>query len=306
MNFWNLAIKIVFLSQTATGILGNFSLLFCYLGLYYRECKLKPTDLILMHLMAANALIILSAGVPQTMAVWGMKQFLTDFACKFIVCIQQSARSVSIGTTCLLSVFQAVTISPRKSCWRDHKAKAEKYIGCCTLIIWALYLLINFIFFVYPFSKRNTKNVTTKRDLEYCSIVGSDPIGESLYAALVVCPEVFLSGLIVWSSGSMIVLLLRHKQLAQHIRSTHNSSRTSPESRATQHILSLVSIFLCFYTLPSFLRGCIALLPKHNWWLGNITPFISLCFPSFGPFVIMNHYSVMPRLSLFWLRNKPS
>ncbi|XP_051018376.1 vomeronasal type-1 receptor 4-like [Acomys russatus] len=305
MNFWNLALKIIFLSQTTTGILGNFSLLFCYLGLYYRECKLKPTDLILMHLTAANALIILSAGVPHTMAVWGLKQFLPEFGCNFIVYIQQSARSVSIGTTCLLSVFQAVTISSRKSCWTDHKAKAEKYIGCCMLIIWVLYLLVNFIFFVYPFSKRNTKNVTTKRDLEYCSTVGSDPIGESLYAAFVVCPEVLLSGPIAWSSGSMIVLLLRHKQLVQHIRSTHNSSRTSPESRATQHILSLVSIFLGFYTLSSFLRGCISLLPKHNWWLVNITPLISLCFPSFGPFVIMNHYSVMPRLSLFWIRNKP-
>ncbi|XP_051018371.1 vomeronasal type-1 receptor 4-like [Acomys russatus] len=306
MDFWNLAIKIVFLSQTTTGILGNFSLMFCYLDLYYRECKLKPTDLILMHLMAANALIILSAGVPQTMAVWGLKQFLTDFGCNFILYIHRTARSVSIGTTCLLSVFQAVTINPRKSCWKNHKVKAEKYIGCCIFIIWVLYLLINFIFCVYIFTNKNTKNMTRKRDFEYCFIVVRDDINDSLYAALVVCPEVFLSGLISWSSDSMIVLLLRHKQVAQHIRSTHNSRRTSPESRATQHILSLVSIFLGFYTLSSFLRGCIALLPKHNRWLGNITPFISLCFPSFGPFVLMNHYSVMPRLSLFWIRNKPS
>ncbi|XP_051018380.1 vomeronasal type-1 receptor 4-like [Acomys russatus] len=304
MDFWNLAIKIGFLLQTTTGVLGNFSLIFYYLGVYYRECKLKPTDLILMHIMAANALTSLSTGVPHTMAVWGWKQFFNDFGCKCIVYIQQISRSVSIGTTCLLSVFQAMTIKPRKSCW-NHRGKAEKSIGCCLFIIWVLYLLINFIFFVYPFSKTNTKNVTTKRDFEYCSIVRSDQIIEALYAALVVCPEVFLSGLIAWSSGSMIVLLLKHKQVAQHIRSTHNSSRTSPESRATQHILSLVSVFLCFYTLSSFLRGCIALLSKHNWWLGNITPFISLCFSSFGPFVLMNHYSVMPRLSLFQMRNKP-
>ncbi|XP_051018370.1 vomeronasal type-1 receptor 4-like [Acomys russatus] len=306
MNFWDLAIKIVFLSQTTTETLGKFSLFFCYLGLYYREYKLKPTDLNLMHLMAANALIILSAGVPQRMAIWGLKQFLTDFGCKFVLYTQRTARSVSIGTTCLLSVFQAVTINPKKSCWSDHKSQAEKYIGSCLFIIWILYLLINFIFFVYPFSKRITHNGTRKRDFEYCSIVGNNQMSDAFYAALVVCPEVFLSGLIAWSSGSMIVLLFRHKQVAQHIRSTHNSRRNSPESRATQHILSLVSVFLCFYTLSSFLRGCIALLPKHNWWLRNITPFISLCFPSFGPFVLMNHYSVMPRLSLFWIRNKPS
>ncbi|XP_051018379.1 vomeronasal type-1 receptor 4-like [Acomys russatus] len=306
MDFWNLAIKIVFLSQTTTGIWGNFSLMVCYLGLYYRECKLKPTDLILMHLMAANALIIFSAGVPQTMAVWGLKQFLTEFGCKFILYIQRTARSVSIGTTCLLNVFQAVTINPRKSCWSDHKSQAEKYIGSCLFIIWIFYLLINFIFFVYTFSKRITNNGTRKRDFEYCTTVGSDPISDGLYAALVVCPEVFLSVLIAWSSGSMIVLLFRHKQVVQHTHSTHISSRTSLESRATENILSLVSIFFCFYTLSSFLRRCIALLSKHNWWLVNITALISLCFPSFGPFVLMNHYCVMRRLSSFWIRNNLS
>ncbi|XP_051017829.1 vomeronasal type-1 receptor 4-like [Acomys russatus] len=304
MDFWNLAIKIIFLSQTTTGIFGNFSLIFYYLGVYYRECKLKPTDLILMHLMAANALIILSTGVPHTMAVWGLKKFLSDFGCKLIVYIQGIVRSVSIGTTCLLSVFQAITVNPRKSCWKNHKVKAEEYIGCYIFIVWILYMSIHFTFFVYTFTKVDTKNVTRKRDFKYCSTVGHDEINDSLYAALVVCPEVFLSGLIAWSSGSMIVLLFRHKQKVQHIHSSHDFRRISHESRATRNILALVSIFLAFYTLSSFLRGCIALFHNHSWWLVNITPLVSLCFPSFGPFVLMNHYSVMPRLSFVRRNNK--
>ncbi|XP_055478263.1 vomeronasal type-1 receptor 4-like [Psammomys obesus] len=306
MEFWNLAIRIIFLSQTTTGILGNFFLMFYYLVLYYRECTLKTMDLILVNLMVANALVILSSGVPQTMAVWGLKQFLDDFACRLLVYIQGVARSVSIGTTCLLSVFQAITINPRKSFWKDHKVKAEKYIACYIFTVWVLYLLINFIFFVNPFTKRNRKNLTRKRVFEYCSTVGHDEINDSLYAALVVCPEFFFSVLIAWASGSMIVILYRHKQRVQHIHSTRLSRKTSPESRATQNILALVSTFLAFYTLSSILRGCIALLHNHSWWLANISPFISLCFPSFGSFVLLNHNSVMPRLSFVWRRNKTS
>nr|XP_015846614.2 vomeronasal type-1 receptor 4-like [Peromyscus maniculatus bairdii] len=304
MNLCNLAIRIIFLSQTTTGILGNLSLMFYYLVLYYRECKLKPADLILMHLIASNALVILSAGVPHTMAVWGLRKFVNNFGCQILLYMQRFGRSVSIGSICLLSVFQAITINPRRFCCKDHKFKAAKYIGCSIDLLWVLYMLINFIFFVYPFIERKSKNMTRKRDFGYCSIVGSDEISGSLYVALLVCPEILFSVMITWSSSSMIVILYRHKQNVQHIRSTTDSSRTSPESRATQNILALVATFLVFYTLSSILQGCIAFLHNQNWWLVYITRFTSLCFPSFGPFVLMNHYSIPSRISLVWMRNK--
>ncbi|XP_076783541.1 vomeronasal type-1 receptor 4-like [Arvicanthis niloticus] len=305
MDFWNLAIKILFLSQTTTGILGNFSLLLYYV-IYYVEHTLKPTDLILMHLMAANALLVLSAGVPQTMVAFDLTQLLNDLGCRLILYIQRVGRSISIGTTCLLSVFQAITISHRESCYKGQKVKAAKYIGCYTSLLWVLHMFINFIFFVDIFIKGNRKNMTRNRDFEYCSIVGKNKFSDSLYAALVVCPEVLSSVLITWSSGSMIVVLYRHKQRVQHIRSFHVSSRNSPESRATQNILVLMSTFLAFYTLSSILQGCIALLHNRNWWLVTITRLTSLCFPTSAPFVLMSHYSFMPRRSLVWIRNETS
>ncbi|CAH7401528.1 vomeronasal type-1 receptor 4 [Phodopus roborovskii] len=306
MDLWSLAIRITFLSQITIGIMGNFFLIFYYLILYYRESTLKPTDLILLNLMAANALIILSAGVPQTMAVWGMKKFLNNFGCKILLYIQGFSRSLSICTTCLLSVFQVMTISPRKSCWKYHKVKTAKYISCSISLLWVLYMLINFIFFMYPFTKINSKNETRKRDFGYCSIVGHDEISESLYATLAMCPEFFFSLLIAWSSASMVVILHKHKQRVQYICSSHSSSRDFPESRATQNILVLVSTFLAFYTLSTILRSCIAFLYNQNVWLVNITHLTSLCFPSFGPFVLKSHYSIVSRLSLAWIRKKLS
>ncbi|XP_028751032.1 vomeronasal type-1 receptor 4-like [Peromyscus leucopus] len=306
MDFWNLAIRIIFLSQITIGIMGNFSLMFYYLVLYYRECTLKPTDLILMNLMAANALIILCMGVPQTMAVWGLKQFLNDFGCKILLYIQGFSRSVSIWTTCLLSVFQAMTISPRKSYWKDCNIKVARYIGCYIAFLWVLNMLINFIFFRYPFIKMNSKNMTRKREFGFCSVVGHDEISDSFYAILAMCPEFFLSLLIACSSASMIVILYRHKQRVQHICSSHGSRRNMVESRATQNILVLVSTFLAFYTLSTVLRSCIALLYNHNLWLVNISHLTSLSFPSFAPFVLKSHCSIVSKFSLAWLRKKLS
>ncbi|XP_027289924.1 vomeronasal type-1 receptor 4-like, partial [Cricetulus griseus] len=304
MDFWILATRIIFLSKTVTGILGNLSLIFYYLVLCCRENTLKPTDVMLMNIMSANVLIILSTGVPQTMAVWGFKHFLNDFGCKLLLYIQGLGRSVSIGTTCLLSVFQALTISPRKSCWKRHKVKFEKYINPHILLIWILYLFLNFIYLAYTLAKRNSKNVTRERDFGYCFTAGWDQIGVSLYAVFVVLPEVFFSVLMTWSSGFMVFILYRHRQKVQHIRSTQGSIRNSLESRVTQYILILVSTFLAFYTLSSILRGYISLLNSQNWWLVNINRLTSLCFPLIGPFVLMNHYSIMSRHCLSFIRNK--
>ncbi|CAH7401630.1 Vom1r110 [Phodopus roborovskii] len=301
MYFWNLTIKIIFLSQTTTGILGNFSLFYYYL-FCYGECKLKTIDLIHFHIMAANTLIILSKGVPHTMAAFGFKQLLNDFGCRLLLYIVRVGRSVSIGTICLLSVFQAITISHKEFC-KDQKVKAAKYIGCSIALLWVLYILINLIFFVYPIIKMYSKNMTTKQDFGHCSIARRDETNDSLYVALVVCPEIFFSLVMAWSSGSMIVILYRHKKRVQHIRSTCNSSENSPESRATHNILVLVCTFLTFYTLSAILQGCVALLYNLSWLVVNITHITSLCFPCFGPFILMNHYSIIPRLSFVWMRN---
>ncbi|XP_027290157.1 vomeronasal type-1 receptor 4-like [Cricetulus griseus] len=302
MYFWTLTMKIIFLSQTTTGIVGNFSLLYYYI-VHYGKGTIKPTELILMHLMAANALTILSAGVPHTIAAFGLKHFLNDFGCRLILYIQRVGRSVSIGTTCLLSVFQAMTISHTQFCCKDLKVKASKYIGFSVALLWIFYTLINFIYFVYLFLKRNDKNTTRKRDFGYCSTAGRDEISDSFYAALGVFPEICFSLLMAWPSGSMICILYTHKKKVQHILSTHGSRRTSPESRAIQNILVLVFIFLAFYTLSSILQGCIALLYNHSWWLVNITRLTALCFPSFAPLVLMNHYCRLPRLSFVRVRN---
>ncbi|XP_003514102.1 vomeronasal type-1 receptor 4-like [Cricetulus griseus] len=304
MDFWILALRIIYFSQTTIGILGNFSLIIYYLVLYGRECMLKPTDLILLNLMAANSLVILSTGVPQTMAVFGWKEILDNFGCRLLAYTQGFGRSVSIGITCLLSVFQAMTISHKVSCCKGQKAKGAKYVGCSIFLLCVFYTLINLVLFLHTFFKVNSKNITRKLDLGYCSIVGSDGITDSIYATFVVCPEVFFSFLIAWSSGFMIDILYRHKQRVQHIRSTHGSRRTSPETRATQSILILVSAFLAFCTVSSILRGCVSFLRDHNWLLVTLNRIISMCFPSLGPFVLINHCSIVSTITLIWIRSK--
>ena len=141
-----LAIGIIFFLQTVLGIWGNFSLLYHYLFLYHTQCKLRVTDLIGKHLIIANILLILSKGVPQTITTLRLKHFASDFACKLILYVERVGRSMSIGTTCLLSVFQTIMISPMNSCWKNLKVKAPKYIAFSISFCWIQCLLVHLIF----------------------------------------------------------------------------------------------------------------------------------------------------------------
>ncbi|XP_027777412.1 vomeronasal type-1 receptor 4-like [Marmota flaviventris] len=296
MDSRDVAMGLMFLSQTAVGVLGNFSLLYYYLVLFCNECTLRSTDLILRHLIIANTLIILSKGIPQTMTTLGLKHYFNDYVCKFLLYMERVGRSVSIFITCLLSVFQNITISPMNSCWKDFKGKTPKYIGFSISLCWILYMVMNSIFPLYMYSKWSSENLTRKTNYGYCFSEAGDKITESVYAALFVFPEVFFSVLMIWSSGSMVLLLYRHKQRVQHIHSIKGSPRSCPESRATQRILVLVGTFVSFYTLSSLLNVCVSLDFNPSLLLVNTNSLISMCFPTVSPFLLMSPDSILSRL----------
>ncbi|XP_017446036.1 vomeronasal type-1 receptor 4 [Rattus norvegicus] len=302
MEYRNMAIGIGLSFQSIFGILGNFSLLFYYLTLYYNEHTIKIIDMILIHVFTSNSLIIISKGLPQIMGAFGWNQLFNDVGCKLILYVQRLGRNMSIITTCLLSVFQAITVSPTNSHWKKFKVKSTKFIGLSISLFWILFMLVNMLFPVYTSTKMNSKNKTQKRDSEFCHSLGRDRIVDLLYTAFCVFPELVFSLLIVCSSTFMIIILYVHKKRVQHILYAHPSPRSSPENRATQTILILVCTFLAFYTLSSILQGYIVLSHDPSWWVMNTTAIISMCFPTLGPFVMSRDFTVS-KFCCTWIRN---
>ncbi|XP_055483660.1 vomeronasal type-1 receptor 4-like [Psammomys obesus] len=306
MDSRNLGIGIIILLQCTIGILGNFSLFAYYLFIYYKKHKVKSTELILMHLTIVNFLIILSKGVCNTMAAFVLKLFYNDWSYQLFMYFLRVFRSMSIITICLLSAFHTITIIPRNSCWKKLKAKSPKDIGLCISFCWVFYIIINVIFPLYMSIKLIRKNLTEETEFKLYTIVGYDKTTVSLYIAFFVFPEVVFSALITWTSSSMIVILYRHKQRVQYIRSTQACQSSSPESRATQSILVLVFTFLGFYTLSAISHGCSALLHGHNSWLMDITIILTLCFPTLSPFVHMSQLFSLSRFFFLWKKDTNS
>ncbi|XDB60367.1 PREDICTED: vomeronasal type-1 receptor 4 [Capra hircus] len=299
-------IGMIILTQTVVGILGNFSLLCSYIILHVTGYRLRSTDLILKHLIVANSLVLLCKGVPQTMAVFGWKHILSDCGCKLLFFLHRVGRGVSIGSICLLSVFQVITISPRSSRWAVLKVTAPKYMVLSLFLCWILQMLVNVIFLFHITGKWSDKNITKEKDFGYCSSGLTDKTQHALHAALLLFPDVLCLGLTLWAGSSMVLILYRHKQQVQRIRRTDASSRSSPESRATKTILLLGSTFVYFYILSSICQVLLALFDQPSRFLVDITIIIAACFPTVSPFLLMSQNSSVQRLYLAWIRNAKS
>ncbi|XP_021563014.1 vomeronasal type-1 receptor 4-like [Carlito syrichta] len=295
---------ITFLSQTVVGFLGNSSLLYHYLLLYFTTNRIKFTDFILKHLMVANILTLLCKGVPSTMAALGLKDFLGDVGCKLLFYLHRVGRGVSFGSTCLLSIFQAITISPRNSRLAELKVKAPKYIGFSIYLSWILYMLVNIIFLMHITGKRSNKTITSHKDLGYCSSIRHDKTADTLYAVLLSFPDMLCLGLMICGSGFMVLVLYRHKQQVRQIHRSNVSLGCTPESRATKTVLLLMSAFGCFYALACIFQVCNTLLINPNWFQVNITSVISMCFPTVSPFLLMSRDFDVSRLCFSWMRNR--
>nr|CAI9697939.1 unnamed protein product [Rangifer tarandus platyrhynchus] len=296
----------IILSQTVFGIPGNFSLLCNYIILHFMGYRLCSTDLILKRLIVANSLVLLSKGVPQTMAAFGWKHICSDVGCKLFFFLHRVGRGVSIGSICLLSVFQAITISPWNSRWAALKVTAPKYVVLYIFPSWILQMLVNVTFPFHMTGKWSDKNITEERDFGYCSSIVTDKTGDALYAALLSVPDTLCLGLMLWAGGSMVLILYRHKQQVQHIRRTKASSRSSPESRATKSILLLGSTFVYFYILSSIFQVLLALFDQPSWFIVDMSVITAVCFPIVSPFLLMSHNSSVHRLYLAWIRNAKS
>nr|AWV49753.1 vomeronasal type 1 receptor 11 [Nannospalax galili]AWV49773.1 vomeronasal type 1 receptor 11 [Nannospalax galili]AWV49797.1 vomeronasal type 1 receptor 11 [Nannospalax galili] len=291
----DLVMGIIFLSQTALGILGNSTLFFSFILADFTGIKARPTDLIVKHLTWANFIVLLCKGIPQTMATFGQTHFLDNVACKFVFYFHRVARGISLGSTSLLSIFQYIMISPNNSKCGQLKVRIIKFIGPSLSLCWVLHLMVNGFIPVVMTDMWNTRNRTGFSDFIYCAVVKPNYLIYTLYAVLLASTDVMCLGLMLWASVSMVFVLIKHKQRVRHIHRSV-STKSSLESRATQTVLILVSSFMLFYTTSAILTMCLTFVSGTSKWLVSASVAMAACFPALCPFVFIRHYISVFRL----------
>ncbi|XP_052025932.1 vomeronasal type-1 receptor 4-like [Apodemus sylvaticus] len=300
MEASELSVGMIFSFMTVFGILGNFTLLYHYMYIYLTRYRLRSTDWVLMHLTVANILTVLCKGVPQTISLFGFEDFLDDIGCKLLFTFHGVGRGGCMGSTSLLSVFQAIIISPRSFRYSELKVRTHKCIHLSVYLSWVIHLCISSMNLVFLRAKYSNESTTNLKSFIYCYAVRHDPTSDIIYATLLAIPKVLFLGLMLWASGSMVLTLYRHHQMMQYMSRTRVSSRSSPESRATKTILLLVSTFVSSYTISVVFQSLVALLYNPSWSLVHMTAMSFLLFPTVSPFLLLSQDS---RASSYLKRN---
>uniref|UniRef100_F7DBY7 Vomeronasal type-1 receptor n=1 Tax=Ornithorhynchus anatinus TaxID=9258 RepID=F7DBY7_ORNAN len=290
MPWGELVLTIVFLAQTGMGLLGNSALLVVYVRVFISQPhRKKPTDLILTHLTAVNVVTLLTQGVPSLIFATGIENIWEEAGCQLLTYIRRVTRGLSICTTCLLSVFQAITISPSTSRCAQFKSRAPKYILPSFLFFWILNLSIYMNLLTTTIVIKNVTITVSSLNIKYCSnIFWMKYLNDMMFLSIITLRDVVFVFLMGWSSGYMVMVLHRHRKQVQHIHSSSLSPRSSPGSRATQTILLLVTSFICFYWINCSFNLASNFVEDKDFKLNDIVTFLGACYPSLCPLVLIN------------------
>ncbi|XP_072476086.1 vomeronasal type-1 receptor 1-like [Notamacropus eugenii] len=288
MTFHHEVLGIVYLVQMLIGVIGNFFLIYHYSFHFITQKRPRRINLILTQLSFANAIFLLSRGIPKALFSLEVNIVLNDAECKILSYLQRVFRGLSLCSTCLLSSFQAIAITPSSPKWEILKIKSPKAIIPCCIFCWIFNLLMDVALLVYTTgAKQNSTKIKGRDKLRFCSL---DPyalnslklqIWKSFYDSVFVV-------LMAVISGYMVFLLYQHHQRVQHIHSSSLSLRVSPEIRATKAILLLLSTFFFFNSLSSVLSLYAYFSEVTGPWMFYAAVFLSMSFQTVSPFVLIN------------------
>uniref|UniRef100_A0A8D2D1A1 Vomeronasal type-1 receptor n=1 Tax=Sciurus vulgaris TaxID=55149 RepID=A0A8D2D1A1_SCIVU len=235
-------------SEVGSGISANTILLLFHIFTFLLQHKLKPTDLIIGVLALIHLGMLIILGCTGT-NVFVSQDFWDDIKCKSFIYLYRFLRGFSICATCLLSVVQAITLSPRSSCLAKFKHRSPHQKLCSLMLMWIFYVVFSAPFSYSSTAILNVTSICIVYNTKLCMILSMSYIQRHLFSVLGVFRDVFLIGLMALSSGYMVFLLCRHKRYFH----SRFSTRSSPEQRATHTLLLLISCFEILYCVDSII-----------------------------------------------------
>ncbi|XP_034366472.1 vomeronasal type-1 receptor 4-like [Arvicanthis niloticus] len=286
--------KMVFLSSTVVGTLGNMSVSVNYMFSWWGSPEKKPIHLILIHLAFTNIILLLTKGLPKIIAAFGLRNFLDDIGCKIIVYLERLARGLSICTSSLLTVVQAIIISPRSSGWRRLRPKSAWHILPFFLFFWMLNALTS-MNLIYSITSTSLNISQHKNGDNYCYFTLESQKIKWIGLLIMVLRDAVFQGAMGGASGYMVFLLHKHHQHILYLQNSKLLYRTPPELRAAQSVLLLMLCFVFFYWTDCAFSLILNLSSRDNAWMVNTRELLTLGYATFSPLVLIHRDGLLDK-----------
>ncbi|ROL54775.1 Vomeronasal type-1 receptor 1 [Anabarilius grahami] len=275
-----------FLLQAGLGILANTLVLLAYAHILLTEAQLQPVDAILCHLAFADLLLLLTRGVPQTMTVFGMKNLLDDAGCKVVIYTYRIARALSVCITCMLSVFQAVTVAPAAGPLLSRlKARLPRLLVPTFAALWFINMAVCIAAPFFSVAPRNGTVPPFTLNLGFCHVDFRDNLSYVINGVAVSVRDFAFVGVMLGSSGYILVLLHRHSRKVRGIR---RSQGASMETRAAKTVVMLVVLYTVFFGIDNVIWIYMLTVAKVPPVVADMRVFFSSCYASLSPLLIIS------------------
>nr|XP_021525766.1 vomeronasal type-1 receptor 90-like [Aotus nancymaae] len=241
-------------------------------------------DLIRCHLAFIHVLMFLTV-VDVLPSGLLESHFGNYIKCKSLFYINRVMRGLSICTTCLLSVHQASTISPRNVWLARFKHRSTNNIFGVIFLFWPLNLSLSSNIMLFTVASSNMSQTNLLQITKHCSLSPMNSINSGVFFTLTISRDFCLLGITLLSGMYMVILLSRHQRRSQHLHSTSLSPRSSPEKKATQTILLLVSFFVVMYSVDVIISSSSTLLWTYNPAILNVQILVVNVYATVSPFV---------------------
>ncbi|KAK7802886.1 hypothetical protein U0070_011060 [Myodes glareolus] len=241
-------------------------------------------DLISCQLTFIHIMLLLTGGVVWITDIFESLNIENNFKCKATFYISRVMRGLSICITCLLSVFQAVTISPSTSFLANFKLKLKKYIIYAFFYIWSLNLSFNSNLIIYVGGFTNVSETNQMKVTKSCSLFPTNYIIRVLVLTVTTSRDVFLVGVMLTTSTYMVLILFRHQRQHKYLHSL-SRPRASPEKKATQTILLLVVFFVVMYWVDFIISSTAVLLWMYDPVILSVQKIVMNVYPTITPLV---------------------
>lgn len=257
----------------------------------------KPVDVILAPLTLANALTLIFRGVPNIMSSFGTRPEMGDIGYKTVLYIQRVTQNISPYTASFQSTFPVLPITPSNCKWAWLKNKICTFIKSSLLFFW----IINMVIFIVVILKTAQQKCHRSRvgfySLYYKISTCNHWLTITFLSTIFIQDLSFLS-FITWKSIYVVNILFRHHRTAQHVWNTICSLQCFHEDKATHIILILVSCFVFFCRINTFLTVYLNFANQKNWQLENFGNFILSCYLTIFTFLLIKNENKISRTNL--------
>nr|XP_048284090.1 LOW QUALITY PROTEIN: vomeronasal type-1 receptor 4-like [Myodes glareolus] len=285
--------QVSLLFMTMFGTLGNISVSVNYMFSWLGGLEKKPIHLILIHLAFTNIIILLANGLPNTMAAFGLRNFLDDIQCKILVYLSRVARGVSICTSSFLTVVQAIIISPRASGWKRLRPKSAWHILPFFSFFWILNALIG-MNLIHSITSTSLNISQFKSEDGYCYFMLESWQTKWIVLPFMVLRDAVFQGAMGGASGYMVLLLHKHHQHVLYLQNSKLLYRTPRELRAAQSVLLLMLCFVFFYWADCAFSLFLSLSLAEKSLTANVQKFLALGYATFSSFVLIHRDGLLP------------